>query len=66
MIGFIVNVKLDSLVYLGKILIFCKKLFSYSYIIAVIPFLSAVLLFFLWSNYWKARQHNLNKKENNS
>jgi len=36
---------LVSLVYLGKILIFCKKLFVFLHIVAVMFFLSAVLLF---------------------
>jgi len=43
MISFIVNVKLDSLVHLGKLLIFYKKLFVFLRIVAVMLFLSAVL-----------------------
>jgi hypothetical protein len=36
---------LDSLVHLGKLLIFYKKLFVFLHIVAVMLFLSAVLLF---------------------
>jgi len=46
MISFIVNVKLDSLAHLGKILIFYKKLFVFLHIVAVMLFLSAVFSFY--------------------